>query len=216
VVHNLAEWRADGSPWRAARPLADIGVRLTRHGYRVRILGGARDLTADRPGDHVPWGAGGWPKPHRYPFVMAMDVEPPDPGTGLPSLQALGRQFRADKLAGHPAMAWLGYLIWEPERDGGGPCWYDAWLPDYHRRPAPGRGHLHLSCRTDHTTAAVAAGYDPVVRLGVRPPFVARPIPGLVPKRADRPEPDVSWTDDVVPVKRAIAELAVTEECRSS
>jgi hypothetical protein len=183
MVRNLAEWRADGSPVTAARPLADIGARLTRHGYRVRFLGGARDLTADRPGDHVPWGAGGWPGPHRYPYVMAMDVGPPAPGSGLPSLQALGRQFRADKLARHPAMAWLSYLIWEPERDGGGPCWTEAWMPRYDRRPGGDRGHLHLSCRTDHTSAAVAAGYDPVLRLGVRRPHTVRPIPGLVPLR---------------------------------
>jgi hypothetical protein len=207
MVHNLAEWRADGSPWRAARPLADIGARLTAHGYRVRILGGARDLTTDQPGDHVPWGAGGWPRPQRYPFVMAMDVEPPDPGSGLPSLQALGRQFRVDKLAGHPGVAWLSGLIWEPERDGGGPCWCDSWMPDYDRQPGDDRGHLHLSCRTDHTTAAVAAGYDPVGRLGIHRPPAPRPIPGLVPMGMVSSEPDVSWTDDVIPIKCAIVEL---------
>ena len=185
MVHSLAEWRADGSPWHPATPIKDLAHQLSEHGYTVWCLGDERHLKARPPEDHVPFGQTGWPGTQHYPVVMAMDVKAPGPGSGLPSLQELGRQLRADKMAGHPGLAWLKYMNWEPERDNGGPCWHETWMPEHHRRPSGDRGHLHLSCRTDYTTSTTAAGYDPVARLG----------------NPNRKEDDVSWTDDVIPVK---------------
>ncbi len=123
-------------------------------------------LQASKPQDHCPFSVTGWPVAHPYPWVTAMDIMPPKPGSGLPSLQRLGTQMIADRQAGHPGMAWLKYINHEPDRDNGGPCWHHSWQPNYARVSSSDRGHIHASGRSDMVTAAGAAGtYDPVSRI---------------------------------------------------
>ncbi len=160
-------WDRDGRPWKVARPIKAIGDRLRRYGYTVYYLGSddTSHLQAARPLDHCPFSATGWPVPHPYPYVNAMDIMPPPAGSGLPSLQALGAQMLADKKAGHPGMAWLKYQNWEPVRDNGGPCYQDSFKPNHVQTASTDRGHIHQSGRTDLVAYAGADDYDPVARV---------------------------------------------------
>jgi hypothetical protein len=186
-------WDRDGRPWKPARPVKALAERLKAHGYTCYIIGSddRSHLQADFPEDHSPFSKTGWPGPNPYPFVLALDVMPPKKGhrskidgQPLPSLQALGRQLRADKMSGHRGVAWLKYMNHEPERDWGGPCWHESWQPLYRRRGTEDRGHIHMSCRTDFHLSAAADDYDPVARI----------------RAGSEGGDDVSWTDDVIPL----------------
>lgn len=167
-------WDRAGRPWEVAAPIKAVGGRLQAHGYTVYYIGSddRAHLQADVPEDHCPFSVTGWPGKHPYPYVLAMDIMPPEPGARskidglpLPSLQQISAQMRADKIAGHPGMAWLKYMNWEPDRNNGGACWHDSWQPDYARWASGDRGHTHMSGRTDYVTSTAANGYDPVARL---------------------------------------------------
>lgn len=171
-------WDRDGRPWKLAQPVKALAGRLRAHGYTVYTIGAddASHLQADAPEDHTPFSRAGWPKPHPYPYVNALDVMPPKPGQrskvdgkALPTLQALGKQIYTDKQADHRGVAWIKYMNWEPQRDWGGSCWHDSWQPNHARRASTDRGHIHISGRTDHLTSTAADGYDPVARLRPKP-----------------------------------------------
>lgn len=119
---------------------------------------------------------------------------PPRAGSGLPSLQVLGAQMLADKLDGHPGMAWLKYQNWEPQRDNGGFCYQDSFKPSHVRTSSTDRGHIHQSGRSDHVTYAGADAYDPVARVrGFRAESTTLPTPAgdamqMLIKASDHPQ----------------------------
>lgn len=163
------DWLKDGQPWKFATPIADLRDILRAHGYTVYDRGNLSHLTKDTPEDHTPFSATGWPAKSPYPYCMAGDIMPPTAGARskingqpLPSLQKLASRMRADKMAGHPDMAWLKYMNWEPEGNNTGPCYHDSWTPSYARRLSTDRGHIHMSGRTDYYLSNVARDYDPV------------------------------------------------------
>lgn len=155
----LSKWRADGSPWKLAQPVADLVGVLRRYGYQVGTIGDAHHLGDPTPEDHTPYSGSGWPKPNPYPWVHAADVMPPPTGRGLPTLAQLGAQIRADRQAAVPGIAWLKYMNWTT---GEGQCVHDSWKPSYRRASSGDRGHIHLSARTDFTQTH--SMYDPVAR----------------------------------------------------
>ncbi len=173
-------WVANGRPWKLAEPIKAIGDRLKSYGYTVYYLGDNSHLQSNNPQDHTPFSRTGWPAPHPYPWVLAMDIMPPKAGSGLPSLQRLGAQLVADKLAGVLGVACLKYMNWEPDRDWGGRCWQDSFKPNHSRTNSSDRGHIHFSGRSDMvTTAGAAAAYDPVARIrGVAPTTTPTPTLG--------------------------------------
>lgn len=144
-----------------------VGDLLGRHGYTVYYLGSddERHLKAARPEDHCPFSTTGYPTPHPYPFVAAVDIMPPKAGSGLPSLQRLGARLIADRNAGVPGISWMKYINHEPDRDDGGRCFHDSWQPAYRRVDSRDRGHLHISAYSTVATSPVATGYDPVARI---------------------------------------------------
>jgi hypothetical protein len=164
-------WVDGGKPWKAARPLLDIGQRLREHGYIVYYLGDIDHLTDDLPEDHCPFSFTGWPGEHPYPYITAADIMPPRrgqvsrlDGLPLPSLAELGARLYRDRAANVAGMRWLKYMNWEPAGPGG-PCYHDAWMPSHRRRASSDRGHIHASCRTDFVDSSTARGYDPVARI---------------------------------------------------
>jgi len=165
------DWLADGQPWKFASPIRDVGDRLREHGYTVYYQGNEDHLKKAVPEDHTPFSATGWPGKNPYPYCMAMDIMPPKPGqkskiTGkpLPSLQALGKTLRADRIAGVDGADFVKYMNWEPERDNGGPCYQDSWKPGYSRKNSTDRGHIHVSARSDVHLSTKSHGYDLVAR----------------------------------------------------
>jgi hypothetical protein len=160
-------WVRDGRPSKVAAPVKALGDRLRSYGYTVYYIGSddRNHLQADRPEDHCPFSTSGWPVPHPYPYITALDIMP-FPGSSLPTLQQLGAQLVADRNAGHPGLDWLKYMNWETQRNWGGPCYQDSWKPSYARRTSNDRGHIHASGRSDMVHAAgAAATYDPVARI---------------------------------------------------
>lgn len=157
-------WVAAGRPNNGPiRPLKMLRDRLRRYGYTVYDLGDTSHQTHNPPEDHTCFSASGWPVTAQRWWIHAIDIMPPPPGKGLPSLQRLGAQMLADKKAGifHP----LKYMNWEPERDWGGACYQERFMPDYQRRTSSDRGHIHLSGRSDMVAYTGADNYDPVARL---------------------------------------------------
>lgn len=160
------DWLDAGRPVSGlTRPMRALRDRLRAYGYTVYDLGDNSHLQASTPQDHTPFSATGWPTASPRWWLHAIDIMPPPGGSGLPSLQALGAQLLADKLAGHDGAAWLKYMNWEPDGNYTGPCYQESFKPGYVRTSSSDRGHIHLSGRTDMQTYAGADGYDPVARV---------------------------------------------------
>ena len=165
-VTAYQEWINAGKPVSGTvRPLAKLATRLRSYGYIVYGIGDQSHLTHNPPEDHTPFAATGWPVSAPRWWLHAIDVMPPAASKGLPSLQQLGAQIVADRRAGHPEVSWLKYINWESERNNGGPCHQDRWMPNYERRTSSDRGHIHISARSDMRDSTVADNYDPVARL---------------------------------------------------
>lgn len=160
------EWVRAGRPVSGtARPVARIGARLRGYGYTVYFIGNQEHLEHLPPEDHTPFAATGWPGASPRWWVMAMDIMPPPAGSGLPSLQQIGAQMLADRKAGVPGMMWLKYMNWEPERNNGGACYQERFMPSHERRSSSDRGHIHQSARSDCHAVTYADDYDPVARI---------------------------------------------------
>lgn len=160
------DWLAAGRPVSGLiRPMARLRDRLRAHGYTVYDVGNAEHMQHQPPEDHTPFSATGWPAVSPRWWLHAIDIMPPAAGRGLPSLQQLGAQMLADRKAGHEGMAWLKYMNWEPERNGGGACYQERFTPSYERRSSGDRGHIHQSGRTDMRDYGGADDYDPVARV---------------------------------------------------
>lgn len=157
------QWIADGSPFTLVRPLRHLRDLLRGYGYTVYDRGNRDHMLHDPPEDHTPYSATGWPNAARYGYGYAVDVMPPAAGSGLPSLQQLGRQLYADRAAGD--IKWLKYMNWEPEGNYSGSCYHDSWQPDHVRRSSSDRGHIHVSARTGYEESTAGDGYDPVAAI---------------------------------------------------
>lgn len=161
-------WLEQGAPFQLMQPARDLREVLRDYGYTVYHIGNQAHLEAEPPQDHTPYSRTGYPDCAEYGIGYAIDIMPPN-ATGLPSLQELGAQLLADRKANVSGISWLKYMNWEPERDGGGPCYHESWQPNYARRDSTDRGHIHLSGLTGFETSAIGAEYDPVVRLRHEP-----------------------------------------------
>jgi hypothetical protein len=160
AITTRTAWQRDGAPWRLAKPISDFAATLRRHGYLIGTLGDDRHLNAVPPEDHTPYSQTGWPGTSPYPVVMAIDIERAP--SGVPNTVALGARIVKDKLANHVGTRWIKYINWT---DADGNCWNDSWTPNHVRSRSTDRGHVHISCRTDYATSAVAATYDPLADL---------------------------------------------------
>lgn len=170
--NRYQSWQAAGQPFALIRPLVDLRNVLVAHGYTVYGIGNQDHLLSDPAEDHTPYSQTGWPHPASWGRGYALDIMPPAPGqksqiTGkpLPSLQALGAQLVRDRKAGVAGISHLKYINWETERNNGGPCYQDSWMPNHARRTSGDRGHIHISSRTDMNDSTIGAGYDPVARI---------------------------------------------------
>jgi hypothetical protein len=163
---GFRDWTNAGRPITGtSRPIARIGARLAARGYTVYYVGNDSHMQASTPEDHTPFSATGWPVAHPRWWINATDLMPPPAGKNLPSLQRIGAQMLADAKAGHPGMKWLKYMNWEPERDNGGACYQERFMPSYERRSSGDRGHIHLSGRSDMIAYTGGDDYDPVARI---------------------------------------------------
>lgn len=170
------QWRAQGGRFVLAYPIGDLATLLHRYGYTVGTVGDRSHFDAHPPEDHTIDSATGWPNPSPYGWVFAMDTMPP--AAGLPSLAQLGAQMIADKLNGHPGMAWLKYQNWTPAGMG---CRHESFEPGHQVSPSSDAGHIHQSCRTDYqySRCVATSGYDPVARVrsgGGNIPVLVHPV----------------------------------------
>lgn len=157
------DWVAAGKPFTLAAPQRRLRDILRGYGYTVYDIGNRAHQLATPPEDHMPYSETGWPRTSPRWYGFALDIMPPGKGSGLPSLPQLLGQIYRDKMAGHPGLAWLKYMNWEPTGPSG-PCYHDSWQPGHERRASGDRGHGHLSGRSDHYLTDTTGGYDPVAR----------------------------------------------------
>ena len=158
AITTRAAWETDGSPWRAAQPVADLRRTLAGYGMTVYVLGNDSHLNARPPEDHTPFSHTPWPGSQPYPYVLACDIMP---HTSINWIE-LGHQIIADWRAGVHGTGWIKYVNWT-DRDGR--CWHTARQPNFTQTTSTDRGHIHISGRTDFVASAIAAGYDPVARM---------------------------------------------------
>lgn len=156
------DWIRAGKPFTLAAPAKALRDILRGYGYTVYDIGNEKHQKAEPPEDHMPYSATGWPNRSPRWYGFALDIMPPDDNS-LPTLPQLLGQIYADKMAGHPGVAWLKYMNWEPSGPSG-PCYHDKWQPVHVRTASGDRGHGHLSGRSDHYLIDTTGGYDPVAR----------------------------------------------------
>lgn len=164
TLRSLAYWRADGSPYQLARPVAKLEARLRGYGYTVYDYPDDRHLSAPTPEDHTPFSHTGWPVESPYGWGHALDQMAPSAAqvaAGLPTLAQVARQIIADRDDGVPGISWLKYINWTDEK---GITRHERWQPDDVVTASSDAGHNHLSCRSDCTQSAIGDDYDPVAR----------------------------------------------------
>ncbi|MEV6932613.1 hypothetical protein AB0M46_50110 [Dactylosporangium sp. NPDC051485] len=138
-------WLNRGGQWRLCTPGLLLRDTLRAAGYTVYELGNDAHLDHQPPEDHTPFSATGWPGTSPYGVVMAIDIMPPPPGRGLPSLQWLGAQLHSDKAAGR--FPPIKYMNWGPVDDNH--AVHCAWQPGHTQTGTTDTGHIHISFRTD-------------------------------------------------------------------
>lgn len=147
---TLTEWKADGSVWHSALPIAEITAALrTVAGFRaveLGILGDGTHLRAIPPEDHCPFSATGWPITSPYPYVHALDYSGP-------GWEAICAYWVAEARAGRFKAA--KYI-----NDGRGGQ-YSHWDGFTVRHANSDAGHVHLSIRSDYTHASIG-GWEPL------------------------------------------------------
>jgi hypothetical protein len=159
--HQL--WISRGKPFRLARPLTALRDVLRAAGYTVYDIGNTAHLDAQPPEDHTPYSETGWPtNPAPYGVGCAIDVMPPPAGSGLPSLQVLGKRLFDDRQAGRAGF--IKYMNWGPVDDRH--AVQDRWKPDHVRGSSSDTGHAHISSRTDVVDSAAWDGYNPLITGG--------------------------------------------------
>lgn len=156
------QWDALGRPWELYFPILDLATTLRGYGYDVGTIGNDAHLLAATPEDHDPFSFTGWPVPNPRWWVGACDIMEPKASLKLPPLWQLGAQLVADKINGHPGMAWLKYINWTPKGEA---CRHESWEPDHEIDPSSDKGHIHGSSRSDFYRSRVAKNYDPVARI---------------------------------------------------
>jgi hypothetical protein len=136
------DWKARGSPFTVARPIADMVSIARRHGIGVLgTIGNEDHLTADPPEDHTPFSETAYPIPVKD-CVCACD---------LVNAQGLGDALLRDARAGKTP--WLKYMNFGNRQYGhwdGFRSW--TWNSD---------DHLHISCFSDKILYSLGS-YDPL------------------------------------------------------
>lgn len=140
------------------QPLEALRDLLRWAGYTVYDIGNDEHLDHQPPEDHTPYSATGWPSAARFGVLYAIDVMPPAPNSGLPSLQVLGAKLRADRIAG--LIPWLKYMNWGPSNDR--TAVKDSWTSGKLVRSASSdTGHIHISGATGFEDDARWDSYTP-------------------------------------------------------
>lgn len=157
VAQRLA-WERDGRPVTLARPLVRVRDVLRAAGYTVYDIGNLDHLNASPAEDHTPYSQTGYPLPSPYGWLFALDIMPPRPGSGLPSLQRLGQRLYLDRMEGRAP--WLKYMNWGPDDDRH--AVQDRWMPSHQRRSSTDTGHIHLSAYSTCGLWTSADTYNPL------------------------------------------------------
>lgn len=151
-----APWVADGKPFRACTPVAEVIAKFKAARPAAAkagcfgSIGNLAHLTADIPKDHTPYSQTGWPLPSPYGVGFAVDImHRPDLGVDC---NAIFAHWLAEAKAGR--LPWLKYLIWQ----GKSYSVRNNWEP----RDADGHfDHIHASTRTDHVGTHIG-DFDPL------------------------------------------------------
>lgn len=154
------DWVADGKPWRNARPIAEILAKLKAARPEAAAaacfgsIGNLDHLLADPPQDHTPYSQTGWPLPHPYPRITAVDItHRPDLGVDC---NLIHKHWLASANTGQ--IPWIKYWIWQGRR-------YDV-RNNFNPVSASGHyDHLHGSQRTDHIESSIG-GWHPLPGYG--------------------------------------------------
>lgn len=155
TVTTYSQWLADGSPWKASQPVADLGATLRAHGFTVYAIGNYSHATAKPPEDHMPYSNTPWPGSQPYPYVLAMDVMP----GGQMDWHELAARLIADKDAGLPGARAIKYINWT---DKAGNVWHTKWEPNKATTRSSDSGHIHISFRTDYVHSTELKDYNPL------------------------------------------------------
>lgn len=158
------DWIAAGSPYVRARPTLELRDLLRSYGYTVYDYPNAAHLTADRPEDHTPFSATGWPVTSKRWVGHAIDIMPPTTtaiAKGAIELPYLARRVIAAKDAKVHGTEWIKYLNWTDES---GVCRHVSWQPDKSIVSSTDKGHIHISGRSDMDTSDVVStsGWNPL------------------------------------------------------
>lgn len=150
-------WLRAGKPYELCQPGQDLLAVLRRAGYDAGSYPDERHLTKERPEDHTPFSATGWPVASKRWIGHALDVMPTP---GMPHLANLARRLIADKSAGVRGTGAIKYINWTAVD---GKCRHESWQPDHQTTSSTDAGHLHISFRSDmdQSQEIFLAGYDP-------------------------------------------------------
>lgn len=166
------DWINHGKPDNGlCLPLQLLGNTLAAAGYTVYAFPDDSHLDAEPPEDHTTYSETGWPGVSPKWWRHAIDIMPPPPGKGLPSLQTLGQRIFDARQAGR--ITWLKYMNW-PSDGNLGRAVHDSWKPGYSRSSSGDTGHIHISSITGVETLDEA--YNPltgVVLTGTKTPIPA-------------------------------------------
>lgn len=134
-------WLDDGAPWTNATPVKDYVSQLGRMGWDLKHVGTIGDeahLTANRPEDHTPFSATGWPNATPYGIVTALDLSGSH-SNGIGWQDVAWWWLREARARRTP---WVKYLTFQGKR-------YDV-RHDWNAVDATGHDeHVHVSFRTD-------------------------------------------------------------------
>lgn len=140
-------WDAAGRPWREAVWAKETNAKLEAAFPEAVFgsIGNEAHLQAEPPQDHTPFSQTGWPVPHPYPWVNAIDVMH---NRGGVDCNVLFPYWLAEAKAGR--MPWLKYMIWQAKR-------YDVrnnWVPV----ASSGHfDHVHKSGLSSRVTTSIGA-----------------------------------------------------------
>jgi len=137
---TYAYWRAHGSVWHPAQPIAQFASALWPLHGEVGTIGNQAHLTANPPEDHCPFSHTGWPIPNIYPYVCAIDYSGPK--------WVLTRNWWLYN-------AFLGFMPWAKYINTGEGMEYTHADGFTHGHKNSDLGHVHMSIRSDWTHKSI-------------------------------------------------------------
>lgn len=143
------DWVKKGRPFTLSTPVAEYRNQLRAAGWigdAIGTIGNEAHLTAEKPQDHTPFSATGWPGTHPYPLILAIDVMH-NPGAGR-DVGPLVAYWLSEARAGRTP--WVKYINWQAKQ-------YDV-RNSWAERPNGGHfDHAHISFRTDWASLSVGS-----------------------------------------------------------